>query len=931
LNSTDSKFAASEEADEQRGVTDRLKIPWAGSGPSTSPARRLIRSPAGLALVGIVLLVVSLNLVDWAAELLWFRALGYEVVFWRLRLAEVAMFAIAFIPVFAYVLVNLLILAKLADLHTLLRGPHPAAGAPQIWPTTAAAPHYARQLTPLLILGSAAVAAMFGFGFAGAWDRLLRLVWAQNFGSSDPIYARDIGFYLFALPFLNLVQVSLVLLTLGGTLVLGLAYLRLGALRFDAKRYLAADPNVLRHLIANAVLLLAASAWGYYLDRFDLLTRSSGAVFGAGYTDVHIVLVGLWVAMWATLGLICILLWAAATEAPRFAMFGIGAYAAVVLLALEVIPAGFQRLVVEPNELELETPFLRHNIALTRAAYGLDKIDVRFHTAEKKLNEAGMQENKSTVDNIRIWDHRPLSQTFRQLQQIRTYYAFSEVDVDRYWIDKDYRQVMLAARELSADFLAKSGSWVNRHLQYTHGYGLAMCLAAEKDDQGGPVFTIEDLPPRSSPGLAVSRPEIYYGSEMSGYQIVPTTVKELDYPKGDQNFYSSYAGHGGVLLDSFWKKALFAWHQFDMSIVLSSYLSPQSRIQLWRPVQERVSRIAPFLKLDRDPYLVLDQGRLFWIQDAYTVADGFPYSEPTDDGFSYIRNSAKIVVDAYQGDVNFYVVDPADPVLRVYEEALPGLFRSLDEMPPGLRQHLRYPQDLFEVQVDKFNTYHMTVPQVFYNREDVWAPPREKFGGQTVQMEPYYVLMKLPGETRLGFLLMTPVTPTNRDNMIAWIAARSDVPGYGQLIVYKLSKDNLILGPLQIEATIDQDTTIARQLTLWDQRGSRVIRGNLLVVPIDQSFLYVEPVFLLASGTNIPQLKRVIVSDGQRLAMESTLADALKVVFGAQPATPKETPAPPALPSAAQDAMSKADQALRQGDWSAFGREWERLKSLLQK
>ncbi len=648
------------------------------------------------------------------------------------------------------------------------------------------------------------------------------------------------------LPFLNLVQVSLVLLTLGGVLTLGLAYFRLGALRFDARRYLAADPKVLRHLIVNAVLLLAASAWGYYLDRFDLLTRSSGAVFGAGYTDVHIVLVGLWVAMWATLGLICILLWAAATDAPRFAVFGIGAYVAVVLAALEVIPAGFQRLVVEPNELELETPFLRHNIALTRAAYGLDKIDVRFHTAEQKLNEAGMQENKSTVDNIRIWDHRPLSQTFRQLQQIRTYYAFSDVDVDRYWIDKDYRQVMLAARELSADFLAKSSSWVNRHLQYTHGYGLAMCLAAEKDDQGGPVFTIEDLPPRSSPGLAVSRPEIYYGSEMSGYQIVPTTVKELDYPKGDQNFYSSYAGHGGVLLDSFWKKALFAWHQFDMSIVLSSYLSPQSRIQLWRPVQERVSRIAPFLKLDRDPYLVVDQGRLFWIQDAYTVADGFPYSEPTDDGFSYIRNSVKVVVDAYQGDVNFYVIDPADPVLRVYDAALPGLFRSLDEMPPGLRQHLRYPQDLFEVQVDKFNTYHMTVPQVFYNREDVWAPPREKFGGQTVQMEPYYVLMKLPGETRLGFLLMTPVTPTNRDNMIAWIAARSDVPGYGQLIVYKLSKDNLILGPLQIEATIDQDTTIARQLTLWDQRGSRVIRGNLLVVPIDQSFLYVEPVFLLA-------------------------------------------------------------------------------------
>jgi uncharacterized membrane protein (UPF0182 family) len=874
------------------------------------------------------------KLVDWTAELLWFRALGYAAVFWRLRFAEVAMFATAFIPVFVYVLLNLLILARLADLPSLVHGWRPAI-TPQSWPNhsrTGVAQPNAHRLTPLLILGSAATAAIFGFMFSGEWDRFLRLVWAQDFGTSDPIYSRDIGFYLFVLPFLTLVQISLVLLTLSGTLMLGLVYVRMGGVRFDAKRYVAADPKVLRHLIANAVLLLTAWAWGYYLDRFGLLTRSAGAVFGAGYTDVHVVLVGLWVALGATLALICVLVWAAATHALRFAVFGIGGYLVILLAALEVIPWGFQRLIVEPNELELETPFLRHNIALTRAAYGLDKIDVRFHSAETKIDVSQLQENQSTIDNIRIWDHRPLSQTFRQLQQIRTYYAFSDVDVDRYWINGEYRQVMLAARELSADFSATGSSWVNRHLQYTHGYGLTMCLAANKDDQGGPVFTIEDLPPKGSPNLTVSRPEIYYGTEMTNYQIVPTDVKEFDYPAGDQNVYSSYSGHGGVLLDSFWKKALFAWHQFDMNIVLSSYLSPQSRIQLWRPVQQSVSRSAPFLKLDRDPYLVVDQGRLFWIQDAYTVADGFPYSEPTDDGFSYIRNSVKIVVDAYEGDVRFYVIDPADPILRAYQAALPSLFRPLDEMSRGLRQHLRYPQDLFEVQVDKLNTYHMTVPQVFYNREDVWAPPHEKFGGKAIQMEPYYVLTKLPGENRLGFLLMTPVTPRNRDNMIAWIAARSDFPGYGEMIVYKLSKDSLILGPLQIEAMIDQDTTIVRQLTLWDQRSSRVIRGNLLAIPINQSFLYVEPVFLLAEGTNIPQLKRVIVSDGDHLAMEPTLAEALQAVFGEQPSTPKEmTEAPQAPTSEAREALSNADQALRRGDWTAFGHEWEQLKSLLQK
>jgi uncharacterized protein len=911
-------------------VTDRLKIPWALGPSSTNPSRRVFLSPAGLVLLGGILFALVFELFNWMAELLWFRALGYESVFWRLRIAEVAMFAIAFVPVFVYVLLNLLVLARLADLERLLSG-QSAGGTSQSWvnPSKTGTPQQNR-LTPLFVLGSAATAVIFGFLFAAEWDRFLRLAWAQDFGASDPIYSRDIGFYLFVLPFLNLVQTSAVMLTLSGTLMLGLAYLRTGGLRFSAKKYLEANAKILRHLIANVVLLLTAWAWGYYLDRFGLLTQSAGAVFGAGYTDVHVVLAALWVALGATLGSIGALIWAAATNVPRLAVFGIGGYLFILLAALEVIPASFQRLIVEPNELELEIPFLRHNIALTRAAYGLDKIAVRFHTAEAKFDVAQMRENQSTIANIRIWDHRPLSQTFRQLQQIRTYYTFSDVDVDRYWFNGVYRQVMLAARELSADLSGKGNSWVNRHLQYTHGYGLAMCLAADKNDQGGPVFTIEDLPPRGSP--AVSRPEIYYGSEMTGYEIVPTGVKEFDYPEGDQNVYTSYSGHGGVLLDSFWKKALFAWHQFDMSIVLSSYLSPQSRVQLWRTVEQRVSRIAPFLKLDSDPYLVVDEGRLFWIQDAYTVADGFPYSEPTHDGFSYIRNSVKVVVDAYEGDARFYVVDAADPVLRAYRAAFPGLFRPLDEMSPGLRQHLRYPQDLFEIQVDKFDTYHMTVPQVFYNREDVWASPYEKFGGKTIRMEPYYVLMKLPGENRLGFLLMTPVTPSNRDNMIAWIGARSDFPGYGELIVYKLSKDSLILGPLQIEAMIDQDTTISRQVTLWDQRGSRVIRGNLLVVPVDQSFLYVEPVFLLAEETNIPQLKRVIVSDGAHLAMESTLPKALQVVLGEQPSASEEmTEAPQAPTTGAREALSRADQALRRGDWSAFGREWEQLKSLLER
>jgi uncharacterized membrane protein (UPF0182 family) len=915
-------------------MTDTLKIAT-NAGPDLSrPARRSLLFRGGLVLLAATLLIVVFRLVDWAAELLWFRALGYEAVFWRLLLAKVTMFTAAFIPVFVYALLNLVVLARIADQRILLSiGGH--AGKPQVWPNpsgTAMAQLQAQRITPFFFSVSTVTAVIFAMAFYGKWDLLLRVVWSQDFGMVDPVYLRDIGFYLFILPFLNLIQISLVMLTLGGTLMLGFAYLRTGGLQVRTARHIVVDPMVLRHLVANAILLLTAQAWGYYLDRFGLLTQSTGAVFGAGYTDVHVVLVGLWVALGATLALICVLVWVAATNALRLALLGVSGYLIVLLAALVVFPDSFQRLVVEPNELELETPFLQHNIAQTRAAYGLDNIETRFHTTETRLDIAQMRKNQSTIENIRIWDHRPLGQTFRQLQQIRTYYTFSDVEVDRYWINGTYRQVMLAARELSTDLPGKSDSWVNRHLQYTHGYGLAMCLAAEKDAQGGPVFTVADLPPKSLHGLSVSRPEIYYGTGMAGYEIVATGVNEFNYPEGDRNVYTSYAGHGGVLLDRFWKKLLFAWYQFDPSIVLSSYLSPHSRIQLWRPVQQNVTRIAPFLQLDREPYLVIDRGRLFWIQDAYTLADGFPYSEPADDGFNYIRNSVKVVVDAYQGDVRLFVMDPVDPVLRVYAAAFPGLLRPLNEMAPGLRQHLRYPRGLFDVQVDKFNTYHMTIPQVFYNREDVWAPPQEKFGGEIVQMESYYVLMKLPGEDRLQFLLMTPVTPRNRDNMIAWIAARSDFPGYGEKIVYKLSKDNLILGPLQIEAMIDQDTTIARQLTLWDQRGSRVIRGNLLVVPIDQSFLYVEPVFLLAAGANIPQLKRVIVSDGNRIAMESTLAEALQTVFSErQPTSEGTTEAPRTSATGAREALSKADQALRRGDWSAFGAEWERLKSLLEK
>jgi Uncharacterized conserved protein len=465
-----------------------------------------------------------------------------------------------------------------------------------------------------------------------------------------------------------------------------------------------------------------------------------------------------------------------------------------------------------------------------------------------------------------------------------------------------------------------------------------MSYAAEKTDDGTPVLLMQDIPPRGPKDLPITRPEIYYGEDMQGYRIVGSLAREFDYPKGDENVYARYQGHGGILLNNEWRRLLFAIEEFDVSILISDYIDDRSRIQFRRQLQDRISHIAPFLRLDHDPYIVLSEGRLFWIQDAYTTGDGFPYAEPFNGAHNYIRNSVKVVVDAYDGDVRFYVIDPADPVLAVYRSIFPELFTPLAKMPADLKRHLRYPQDLFEVQVRMLGTYHITSPQVFYNREDVWTRPSEKYAGKAITMEPYYVLIRLPGEADLQFFLMTPVTPVHRDNMIAWIAGRSDFPDYGHLLLFKLPKEQLILGPIQIEAMIDQDTAISQRLSLWDQRGSRVIRGNLLVIPIDGSFLYVEPVYLEAEGAQIPQLKRIIVSDGKRVAMEPTLAGAIEAVFGPQPVAAdiigegaRETPTGQGEQwMAAREALSAAQKALENGDWQDFGAQMEKLQHLLR-
>ncbi len=499
---------------------------------------------------------------------------------------------------------------------------------------------------------------------------------------------------------------------------------------------------------------------------------------------------------------------------------------------------------------------------------------------------------------------RPLLQTYQQTQAIRLYYQFYNVDVDRYHLADGYHQVMLSTRELSADLPAKAQTWVNQNLQFTHGEGAVMNFVSKITPGGFPEYLIDNVPPESTDKtLKIAQPAIYYGEGTPGSKIVATGVKEFDYPQGNENVYASYKGTGGIPLDSFGKRLLFAWTQANINILFTSYLKPESRIQLWRNVQERMAQIAPFLKLDADPYAVVSEGKQYWIQDAYTTSDHFPYSNPHREGFggglNYIRNSVKVVVDMYDGTVSFYVMDPKDPVLAVYRRAFPDVFKDLDQLSLDLKRHLRYPEDLFGIQANQYATFHMTDPQVFYNREDLWVPPQEKYDGKLAPMEPYYILMKLPGSDQLEFLIMSPYTPQNRDNMISWLAARCDFAedatassNYGKMLFYELPKEKLIYGPNQISAMIDQNTTISQQLTLWDQKGSGVIRGKLVVIPIEKAFLYVVPLYLRAEGANFPQLKRVIVATGNKVVMEPTLDEALSALFSSAGAPQNEAQSP---------------------------------------
>ncbi|MCX6021088.1 MAG: UPF0182 family protein, partial [Chloroflexi bacterium] len=816
---------------------------------------------AGLA--GLLLLAANI-FKDVYIDSLWFESVGFSDVYFTALITRAALFGGAALIFLLFFGGNLLLARRMAPRIDVLQAPPEEIAA-------------MRQLVTLGVVGAALfLAVIFGSIAAGEFDAVLRFGARMPFPKADPIFGQNIAFYVFDLPLARFVQlwaIGVTLITLVGTSALYAFSLSL------QRSELTIPPALKAHLSAVAALLLLLFAAGNLLDSYELLFSRHNVLYGASFTDVNARLLAYRLmagvgALTSALLLINIFL-----RGVALPIIGIGLWGIVFVLSGLVYPEFVQRVQVQPNEQTREAPYITYNIQATREAFGLDRIEERPFPAEERIQNTDLVANPQTVDNIRLWDHEPLKDTYNQIQSIRLYYDFVDVDIDRYTVNGAYRQVMLGARELSLEKLAATAqTWVNQRLQFTHGYGVTMSPVNEFSAEGLPTLWIKDVPPQGV--IPIERPEIYYGEKTNHYVIVKTGVPEFDYPKEDQNATSFYQADSGVPLNSLFRRMMFAWAFADANLVLTEQLRPESRVLFERNVRSRVGRIAPFLTLDRDPYIVINNGRLVWMLDAYTTSNRYPYSEPQRAGFNYVRNSVKVTVDAYDGSVKFYMADPDDPLVQTYARIYPGMFLPYSEMPPGLKSHIRYPEDLFNWQADTYRVYHMQDPQVFYNKEDAYDRPREIYLDKEQPMTPYYVIMHLPDNPRSEFLLMLPFTPVNKNNTIAWLAARADGEEYGKLLAYNFPKDRLVFGPLQIESRINQDPAISRELTLWSQAGSRVLRGNLLMIPIDRSFIYVEPIYLQSDTSQLPELKRVIVASGNTLVMEPSLQEALVRLFG---------------------------------------------------
>ena len=909
---------------------------------------------------------------DW----LWFQEVGYTSVFLRTINAQAVVFLLTFALAYAFLALNLRVA------RTLSSRPRPriviGMGADGR-PISVDAKRAVGMAVPIAVVVSGVLAVIN----ASQWLTWLNYLHASSFGVADPLFGRDVSYFVFELPVQQIVRRQL--LTLGFVALIGTAGLYLFSGSFVIESTSAASwpklrlvPRARLHLSLLVAMILALMAWGAWLEIPGTLLSPTDArvAFGASYADVYaripflravivVLVAGAGLSIWHGFG-------RRAWPLP----LAIAAYF-IVTMTGGLYAGAIQRLVVTPNEQEKERPFIEHNIALTRQAYALERVEERNLSGDEELTADDIVNNALTIENVRLWDHDQLLQTFGQIQVIRPYYDFRSIDNDRYTIDGKYRQVMLSARELNTQNMPNR-SWVNERLMFTHGYGLTLGPVNQVTTEGLPVLFVRDLPPISTVDLPVSQPSIYFGELTNDYVLVKTRQPEFHYPRGDDNEMTSYDGPGGVSIGSLWRRIVFAIRFASTDILVTNQLTPESRVMYYRNIVERVRQIAPFLTLDADPYPVVSEGRVIWVQDAYTTSSNYPYATPNAapgalSGVNYIRNSVKVTIDAFDGAVRFYLAEPDDPLATTLSRIFPGMLKPMAEMPEDLRAHVRYPEDIFLIQAEKYATYHMTNPQVFYNNEDEWRRPvLESGSGQNQRsalMEPYYTIMKLPGNDREEFLQMLPFTPRARDNLAAWMVARSDGENYGRLLVYQFPKQKIIYGPAQIVARINQDPVITPQITLWSQQGSQVIQGTLLVIPIEESLLYVRPLYLRSQQGRIPELKQVIVAYQNRIVMAETLVTALGRIFG--PTVTKalapdrlssaatsvvETvasgempdaavegampagPAPPEPEAAitlqelaveAQQHLDAAGVAQRAGNWAVYGEEMKRLQEVI--
>jgi uncharacterized membrane protein (UPF0182 family) len=791
------------------------------------------------------------------------------------------------------------------------------------------------------------VAFMVGVMVSDNWMIIQQFLHRTPFGTVDPIFGHDLSFYFFTYPFLQLICQLLLQTFIIAMIAVGVLYLLTNGselLNRNWRRFSFSK----RHLCILLACIFLFKALDYALDAYSILFSEGTLIYGAGYTDVHARLLGYRILMAISALMALVIIVNTFINRLHWIVYGAIVWVGCAMVLTVAYPVVVQKLIVQPNEFNKETIYLEHAIEFTQKAYKLDTIDHREFAIDYELSAQDLANNQTTVDNIRLWDWEPLLDTYKSLQELRLYYVFHDVDIDRYTIDGEYRQVMLSAREMedmarNQALSPEAKNWVNERLTYTHGYGVAMSPVNAIAQEGFPEFFIKDIPPQFSTDLTLTRPELYFGERTDSYVIVNTQQPEFDYPMGEQNVVALYQGENGLQVHSFFRRLVLAWELNDYKLLFSGEVTNESQVLLHRNIMTRINRLAPYLYLDEDPYIVVrDNGELSWIVDGYTYSNRFPYSQPFDAaGHNYLRNAVKIVVNAYSGLADFYIVDPDDPMIMTYADIFKGMYQPMADMPADIKAHLRYPEFIFEVQAGVYSTFHMSDPWVFYNKEDSWIIPSEILGNKETRMDPYYLITKLPKEEQEEYIIMLPFTPNSRPNLNAWMCARMDGDNYGKIIEYRFPKQETVFGPMQIESRINQNTQISQELTLWSQGGSSVYRGNVLIIPVENSLLYIEPLYLQADQSKMPELKRVIVSYGNNLVMETSLEAALVKLFGADPGagptgtTAEVTPRPVgdqsvnALIDQALQYYNQADSAMRQGNWQQYGEALQRLEETL--